>query len=263
MEQRRRDPVPGGGPHPACARRRRTAHAITELDEAKRKRSTSRRLPARRPALPVPGCIVEPGESGIYVGSLDSKERTRLFAVGIEGPLRRAWLRALQSRRHGVRPGLRRGHAGTVRRAGPCRERRTSHLAGAHQPQPRPLGVFRRLTDGRAGLPDRWWLTAPTAERETNNGRSSGSIEPAERPSRTGRWRVPASICRPTAERAVHRHEGSGGDSWVVLLGRAGAHAAAHVRHHAGQLEPDLVARRNGSRSLPAARQVWPVREER
>ena len=99
--------------------------------------------------------------------------------------------------------------------------------------------------------------------RERSNARSSGSIAPASGPSRTGPLAglpgvesVARRLARSRAPARGRRRRQLGGQP---VSRRAGPHAAVHLRHHAGQRQPGLVARREPHRVRVAAGRASPV----
>ena len=156
VEQRRRDAVLRRGRHPSRARRGRAADGDHGAGSSlKRKPSIS-----RHSSCPTAGTIsswLVSAESGIYVGSIDSKERKRLLAAE-SGPLYAAPGYLLFNR--GGTVFAQPFDADTLElsgEAGPRRGRR-SHLGAGHEcePQPDPHGQLRRFSGRRARLSNRW-----------------------------------------------------------------------------------------------------------
>ena len=164
-------------------------------------------------------------ESGIYVGRSIRRRGRVCFAAESRAALRRAGLPALQPRQRGVRPSpstpMRWTLSGeAVRVADGVPYGAGTPGATAQQPQPDPHRQLRGFPDGRARHRTRWrqrqsaWRCRRTAVARLDRSDAACGV------GQVGTAGTYAGVdLSPDGKRfAVHRHEGTGGDSWSFDL---------------------------------------------
>ena len=219
-------------------------------------------LPAGWRALSLPCTSSQPTNSAVYVGSIDSKERTRLFAS--ESPAMYAAPGYLFFNRGNAvfAAAFRSGRAQADRRTDPLSDaafRLGARYRRNFEPQRDQAGEHHRVSNRRARLSQRQHGERPGSPKPARGCRAL--VRSVRRlPSGRDRAAYAGVDLAPDGKRfAVHQHEGDGGDSWFF---DSGQDAAADLQHRAGQLDAGLVARRNQDRlRFQAQRQVGTLRE--